>query len=132
MESLGTNRSYLEEFDAHLLSVRGLLGGDAAEQGQDPHQLSLPEQGKEGVFLNLEYFYVVVRAKRRVGERGNSENVSALSARAYTKTWLVWWLHRVHMLLCPSKNFRHGNKNTHFLVRYIQGYLIIYLKLLTY
>ncbi len=86
MESLGTNRSYLEEFDAHLLSVRGLLGGDAAEQGQDPHQLSLPEQGKEGVFLNLEYFYVVVRAKRRVGERGNSENVSALSARAYTKT----------------------------------------------
>jgi hypothetical protein len=50
MESLGTNRSYLEEFDAHLLSVRGLLGGDAAEQGQDPHQLSLPEQGRKGSF----------------------------------------------------------------------------------
>ncbi len=57
MESLGTNRSYLEEFNAHLLSVRGLLGGDTAEQGEDPHQLSLPEQGQEGVFLNLEYFY---------------------------------------------------------------------------
>jgi hypothetical protein len=53
MESLGTNRSYLKEFDAHLLSVRGLLGGDTAEQGQDPHQLSLPEQGQEGVFLKV-------------------------------------------------------------------------------
>jgi hypothetical protein len=62
MESLGTNRSYLEEFDAHLLSVRGLLGGDAAEQGQDPHQFSLQEQGQERVFLKLEYFYYLVKA----------------------------------------------------------------------
>jgi hypothetical protein len=53
MESLGTISSYLEEFDAHLLSVRGLLGGDAAEQGQDPHQFSLQEQGQEGVFLKI-------------------------------------------------------------------------------
>jgi hypothetical protein len=50
---LGTNRPYLEEFDAHLLSVRGLLGGNAAEQGQDPHQLSLPEQGQERVILKV-------------------------------------------------------------------------------
>ncbi len=50
MESLGTTRSYLEKFYAHLLSVRSLLGGDAAEQGQDPHQLSLQEQGQEGVY----------------------------------------------------------------------------------
>jgi hypothetical protein len=36
------------------------------------------------------------------GVWGNSENVSALSAA-------------VHLLLCPSKIFRHGNKNTLFL-----------------
>jgi hypothetical protein len=52
--------------------------------------------------------------KMREGERGNSENVSLpLSAGAYNT------VHHnlacdgyIHLLLCPSKIFRHGNKNT--------------------
>ncbi len=63
------------------------------------------------------WWYTVLPYKRVKGERGNSENVSVVSAGAYTTTWLmVWWLHRVRLLLCPSNIFRHGNKNTLFLV----------------
>jgi hypothetical protein len=40
-----------------------------------------------------------------------------LSAGAYTTTWLVTGTYsRIHLLMCPSKIFRHGNKNTLSLV----------------
>jgi hypothetical protein len=41
-----------------------------------------------------------ITTERRKGERGNSENVSALSAGAYTTTWLVmvtYITYRVHV-----------------------------------
>jgi hypothetical protein len=53
--------------------------------------------------------------QRRDGERGNSENVSALSAGENTKTLLVMVTYRIHLLVCPSKIFRHENKNMHTL-----------------
>jgi hypothetical protein len=42
-----------------------------------------------GFLYFLFNFIVLLGPKRRKGERGNSENVSALSAAAYTTTWLV-------------------------------------------
>jgi hypothetical protein len=89
MESLGTNRSYLKKFNAHLLSVRGLLGGDTAEQGQDPHQLSLQDQGQEEVCLKLEYFYYLVKATEEGRGEGEQRECLPLSAGAYITTRLV-------------------------------------------
>ncbi len=40
--------------------------------------------------------------KRKEAERGNSENVFALSAGAHTTTWLMMV---VHLLLCPKARF---------------------------
>ncbi len=54
-------------------------------------------------------------ADQREGESSKRGRGSALSAGAYTTTWLVR-VTKIHLLLCPSKIFRHGNKKTLFLV----------------
>jgi hypothetical protein len=67
------------------------------------------------------------------GERGNSGNFSALSAGAYTTTWLMMVTYSVHLLLCPSKIFRQENKNTLFsLLWYIQRYLKIIIIIISF
>ncbi len=49
------------------------------------------------------------------GERKQRECLCPLNWSVYATTWLVM-VDRVHLLLCPSKIFRHENKNTLFLV----------------
>ncbi len=51
----------------------------------------------------------------RVGKgRGEIARIS-LPSQLERTTQLGWWgLHRVHLLLCPVKNFRHGNKKNSF------------------
>jgi hypothetical protein len=51
-----------------------------------------------------------IQPQSREGERRDSENFSALSAGAYTTTWLV------SSPVAVSKIVRHGNKKTIFLV----------------
>ncbi len=53
--------------------------------------------------------------ERMEGERENIENVSALSAGVYTTTWLMMVTLSLPVV-CISKIFRHGNKNTPLLV----------------
>jgi hypothetical protein len=54
--------------------------------------------------------------KRMEGGRRHSENVSALSAGAYTTTWLmVTWLHR-STCCCVQARFLGMEKNTLFFV----------------
>jgi hypothetical protein len=48
----------------------------------------------------------------------------------YTTT--SWWLHRVHLLLCPSKLLSMETKILFSLLLYIPRYFIMYLKLWTY
>ncbi len=44
--------------------------------------------------------------------RGETEGVSLPAQLERTPQLGSWWLHWVHLLLCPSKIFRHWNKNT--------------------
>jgi hypothetical protein len=52
------------------------------------------------------------QAQRRKGERGNSESRSAFLAGTYKTTFLVMITLTTPLLLCPSKIFRQGNKNS--------------------
>jgi hypothetical protein len=48
--------------------------------------------------------------------RGETEGVSLPFQLERTPQLGSWWLHWVHLLLCPSKIFWYGNKNTLSLV----------------
>ncbi len=57
------------------------------------------------------------KASHRGGKgRGETARMSLPSQLECIPQLCLWWLYRVHMLLCPSKNFRRRNKNTLFIV----------------
>ncbi len=66
---------------------------------------------------------LVVHSRHR-GEkgRGETEGVSLPSQLERTPQLGSWWLHWVHLLLCPSKIYRHWNKNT-FLILMVYSVL---------
>ncbi len=54
------------------------------------------------------------------GEKGRGQSarmsLPSLKRTPQLGSCMMVTVHRVHLLLCPSKIFRHGNKNTLFLV----------------
>ncbi len=80
--------------------------------GNSVHSTMMEKSAQAGGSARPPLFTMSTREKRRVAKAG-----VGLPSQLERTLQLGWWgLHSVHLLLCPSKIFRHGNKKILFLV----------------